>query len=89
LDDDDDPSLFEAELAMLEEVEADQRNEALEMGDGPEAQTTSVRWSRPSVPPFDPLRDALVFQQLDVDSYTGKSVFPELPQSSHSQFGTL
>jgi len=58
---------FEAELAMLDEVEADMRS----VGEGPEAVSTSTRWSRPPVPSFDPATDALVFQQFDVDFHTG------------------
>ena len=58
---------FEAELAMLDEVEADMRS----VGEGPEAVSTSTRWSRPPVASFDPAADALVFQQFDVDYHTG------------------
>lgn len=69
---DDDDQGFEAELAMLEEVEAECRNDLEEVvGEGPEAQTTSMKWSRPKVPPFDPEVDSLVFQQLDVDYFVG------------------
>lgn len=41
------------------------------LGDGPETQKTSVKWARPDLPPIDPKKDAVVFQQLDVDHYTG------------------
>jgi len=58
---------FEAELAMLDEVEADMRS----VGEGPEAVLTSTRWSRPQVPSLDPATDALIFQQFDVDFHTG------------------
>ena len=58
---------FEAELAMLDEVEADLRS----VGEGPEAVLTSIRWSRPPVTTFDPATEALVFQQFDVDYHTG------------------
>jgi len=58
---------FEAELALLDEVEADIRS----VGEGPEAVSTSTRWSRPPVPSFDLATDALVFQQFDVDFHTG------------------
>ena len=77
--DDDDPSGFEAELAMLDEVEAEYRNDSEEMlvGDGPEAKVTSSKWSRPAVQHFDPMTESLIFQQLDVDSYTGELEFNE------------
>lgn len=74
--DDDDEQGFEAELAMLEEVEAECRNDMEEVvGEGPEAQTTSMKWSRPKVPPFDPEVDSLVFQQLDVDYFVGVLIY--------------
>jgi len=70
MDDDDDLDGdigFEAELALLDEVEADMRS----VGEGPEAVSTSTRWSRPLVPSFDRATDALVFQQFDIDYHTG------------------
>lgn len=72
MDMDDDDELdgdigFEAELAMLDEVEADMRS----VGEGPEAVSTSTRWSRPPVPSFDSATDALVFQQFDIDFHSG------------------
>jgi len=69
VDDDDemDDGGFEAELALLDEVEADMRT----IGEGPEAVATSTRWSRPPVPSFDSATDALVFQQFDIDFHTG------------------
>ena len=30
------------------------------------------KWSRPQVPRFDPAKDAIVFQQLEVDHYVGE-----------------
>ena len=41
-------------------------------GAGPEALSTSDRWSRPSVPIIDPQKEPLIFQQLDLDFYTGQ-----------------
>jgi len=75
VDDDDevdDEVGFEAELAMLDEVEADMRS----VGEGPETISTSTRWSRPPVQSFDPATDALVFQQFDVDVHTGIAMQP-------------
>jgi len=63
-----DGGLFEAELALLDELEADVMRT---VGDGPEAVATSTRWSRPLVPSFHPVTDALVFQQFDIDFHTG------------------
>jgi DNA polymerase delta subunit 1 len=41
------------------------------LGDGPENQQTSVKWARPDLPSINPKTDAVVFQQIDVDHYTG------------------
>lgn len=41
------------------------------LGEGPEIQRTSVKWARPDLPPTNPKTDAVVFQQVDVDHYTG------------------
>lgn len=77
---DEDDQGFEAELAMLEEVEEECRNNAEEVvgdgpeADGPEAKSSNAKWSRPSVPHFNPETDSLVFQQLDVAYYTGSPV---------------
>lgn len=30
------------------------------------------RWSRPSVPSINPSTDSIVFQQIDIDSYSGQ-----------------
>ncbi|KAL5007030.1 hypothetical protein ScPMuIL_015836 [Solemya velum] len=73
-EDDDDPSSFEAELALMNEFDAEMKMEfdSQEMDAGPENETTSSKWSRPPVGPIDPSKDTLAFQQLDVDFYVGK-----------------
>ena len=40
-------------------------------GQGPESLSTSTKWSRPELPPIDAKKDEIVFQQLEVDYYTG------------------
>lgn len=42
------------------------------VGDGPENQQTSQKWARPDLPVFNPKTDPVIFQQLDVDHYTGQ-----------------
>lgn len=32
----------------------------------------SSKWARPQVPAFDPAKEAIVFQQLEVDHYIGE-----------------
>lgn len=71
-DDDDDGGGFESELAAMELDEANsQLDREVALGDGPENQQTSVKWSRPDPPAMNPQSDALVFQQLDIDHYIG------------------
>lgn len=69
-DEEDYPSQFEADLAMMVDSEAMDVDVAL--GEGPEDQKTSQKWSRPDLPPINPKTDAVVFQQIDVDHYTGQ-----------------
>ncbi|XP_069687440.1 DNA polymerase delta catalytic subunit isoform X2 [Periplaneta americana] len=53
-----------------------------EVTKGPDIQQTSSKWSRPDPPPLDPRQDALIFQQLDIDHYTGSPV-AGMPGSQH------
>ena len=56
---------FEDELALFESAEME---EALR----------KQRWRRPSVSPFDPSTDPLIFQQIDIDHYIGEPI-PGMP----------
>lgn len=70
-DDDDDgemPYSFEDTLAGME-VEFDSPEI---IGEGPETQSTNMKWSRPNPPQINPKTDTLVFQQLDIDHYNGQ-----------------
>lgn len=42
-----------------------------EIGEGPETQNKFQKWSRPALPPLYPKKDPVVFQQIDIDHYTG------------------
>ncbi|GFR97478.1 DNA polymerase [Elysia marginata] len=76
-DDDEDPSQFEEELALLEEIEAEGRSQGHEMMDtdspGPEDNSAgfNASWARSPLPPIDPKKDAVAFQQLELDYYIG------------------
>lgn len=48
------------------------------VGEGPENQKTSVKWSRPDPPELKPERDAIIFQQIDIERYVGNPV-PGMP----------
>ncbi|KAM3963556.1 LOW QUALITY PROTEIN: DNA polymerase delta 1, catalytic subunit [Aphomia sociella] len=72
-DDDEDndmPYSFEEQLAGME-CEFDSQEY---IGEGPENQTTNMKWSRPPPPNLDPKKDKLVFQQLDIDHYHGQPI---------------
>nr|CAD7604923.1 unnamed protein product [Timema genevievae] len=71
-DSEDFPGSFEAELAYMDQLEAESNNTDSQglLGEGPESQETSVKWSRPTPPPLDPQRDPITFQQIDMDHYT-------------------
>nr|BAJ78743.1 DNA polymerase delta catalytic subunit [Phraortes illepidus] len=79
-DEDDYPGSFEADLAYMEQLEEEAfQTDGCELnGEGPETKVTSTRWSRPSPPILDPRKDSLVFQQIDLDHYTG-SPRPGMP----------
>lgn len=69
-EDEDYQTQFEAELAMMDNEEFDTD---VIMGDGPEhLRTSHVKWARPDLPPIDPKKDAVVFQQVDIDHYVGQ-----------------
>ncbi|XP_039280844.1 DNA polymerase delta catalytic subunit [Nilaparvata lugens] len=77
------PSSFEAELAIMDQMDVDSMETdslEIEKGQGPETVQTSEKWSRPKPPVIDPSKDKLIFQQLDVDHYTG-GVLPNMPGS--------
>lgn len=75
-DDDDEPMDFESELALMEELSEEQTEDTESQesiaGQGPETSCTSTRWARPALPPMDPDRQSLEFQQFDLDHYLGK-----------------
>ncbi|KAI8780966.1 DNA polymerase delta catalytic subunit [Biomphalaria glabrata] len=73
---DDFPSTFEDDLALMDSLEADRNDsEPMEVtGDGPEYQATSAKWARPPLPVIDSSEDKIVFQQIDLDYYVGSHV---------------
>ncbi|KAI1896276.1 hypothetical protein AGOR_G00093130 [Albula goreensis] len=77
---DDSPSLFEEELAMLDEAEMEAESREGQAGPDviPDADLFSAdlnpRWCRPVAPPLNPETDQLTFQQIDLDYYLGSAV---------------
>ena len=41
------------------------------IGEGPDAEMTTDKWSRPKMPQIDAEKDDLTFQQLDIDYFAG------------------
>lgn len=39
---------------------------------GPEQENTYSKWTRPPPPLLNPQKDTLIFQQIDIDHYSGK-----------------
>lgn len=74
----DEPSNFEEELALMEELEDEFRVDGTDsqesVGEGPESIVSNVKWSRPSPPAVNPAKDTLTFQQIDLDYYTGQPI---------------
>ncbi|CAG9096468.1 unnamed protein product [Plutella xylostella] len=70
-DDDDEemPSTFEEQLAVMEYNDFDSQGV---IGEGPENQSTNIKWSRPDPPDLKANMDKLIFQQLDIDHYNGE-----------------
>ncbi|XP_012279628.1 DNA polymerase delta catalytic subunit [Orussus abietinus] len=79
-DEDDYRGSFEAELATMDEMEDEIGNMSQIIGEGPEQENTSVKWNRPNPPDLNPAEDSLIFQQIDVDHYTGTAM-PGMPGS--------
>ncbi|XP_076387729.1 DNA polymerase delta 1, catalytic subunit isoform X3 [Megachile rotundata] len=79
-DDDDLPGSFEAELATMDEMEDDFGDMSQFIEEGPEQENTSSRWSRPPPPDLNPQKDALIFQQIEIDHYNGAPL-PGMPGS--------
>nr|BAJ78758.1 DNA polymerase delta catalytic subunit [Gynaikothrips ficorum] len=75
-EDDDAPGTFEDELAFM--VQNGDFDTDVLMGEGPDTHQTSNKWSRPALPSLRPSDDNLVFQQIDVDHYTGQPL-PGMP----------
>ncbi|XP_074872198.1 DNA polymerase delta catalytic subunit isoform X2 [Carettochelys insculpta] len=83
---DDGPSHFEEELALLHEVEAEM---ALEMRESQLAadmvplgslfsSVKNPKWQRPAPPKINPAQDTVCFQQVELDYYVGAPV-PGMP----------
>lgn len=85
-DDEDDylPANFEDELALMDENdEQPESQEFMEQELESREQQINPKWLRPPPPILDPSKNKLVFQQIDIDHYTG-SPLPGMPGSQLS-----
>ncbi|KAG5854660.1 DNA polymerase delta catalytic subunit-like [Anguilla anguilla] len=77
---DDSPSIFEEELAMLDEAEIEAESREGQAGHDviPDGDLFSAdlnpRWCRPLAPPLNVQTDRLTFQQMELDYYLGSAV---------------
>nr|XP_054761921.1 DNA polymerase delta catalytic subunit-like [Lytechinus pictus]XP_054761922.1 DNA polymerase delta catalytic subunit-like [Lytechinus pictus] len=85
---DQDPSVFEEELALMEQIESEMDSQGTNGsvgGPGPsvnnganlQRQQSTCRhpkWPRPPLAPIDPAKDSIVFQQIDLEHYIGSHI---------------
>ncbi|XP_045631159.1 DNA polymerase delta catalytic subunit [Ursus americanus] len=95
------PSQFEEELALMEEMEAEHRLQEQEeellqpdldgAADGQFSPTAvDARWLRPTPPSLNPQTEPLIFQQLEIDHYVGPAQpLPGAPPPSCSSVPVL
>ncbi|RWS07555.1 DNA polymerase delta catalytic subunit-like protein [Dinothrombium tinctorium] len=68
----DDEMDYENDLDIVEELmDVDDASQTVDRGPAPETVKTCEKWSRPDPESIDPEKDALIFQQIDIDHYTG------------------
>lgn len=71
-EDEDEGGSFAQDLANMEPWDNDMVGDYVPVvGQGPDTERTSIRWSRPDPPELEPNKQALIFQQIDIDHYTG------------------
>lgn len=78
-----DPSVFEEELALMEQIESEmdsQGTTGTNQGPSPPpsqgqgSQSKHSKWPRPAMPPINPAKDSIVFQQIDLEHYLGSHI---------------
>jgi len=72
-DDDDCPqSMFENDLAIMDEMDKEFELSQDMLGEGPDQEDSSALWSRPPMKAINPVTESLAFQQLTIDNYIGE-----------------
>lgn len=79
-DDDDDD--FGNDDPAFDDADHENKENAIELGQGPAYEATNVKWSRPDIPSINSSIDKLVFQQIDLDTYTDIDGIPNILDKS-------
>ncbi|CAF1084651.1 unnamed protein product [Adineta steineri] len=78
---DDDEDDFMDDPAF-DDADPENKENVIEIGQGPGYEITNVKWSRPDIPPINSATDKLVFQQIDLDTYTDTDGTPHILDKS-------
>ncbi|CAF1649783.1 unnamed protein product, partial [Adineta ricciae] len=54
----------------FDDADNENKENAVELGQGPAYEATHVKWSRPDIPTINASTDKIIFQQVDLDTYT-------------------
>ncbi|CAF4948344.1 unnamed protein product, partial [Rotaria sp. Silwood1] len=73
---DDDEEDFMNDDPAYDDADQENKENVIELGHGPAYEATNIKWSRPDIPSINPLTDNLVFQQIDLDTYTDSDGTP-------------
>ena len=74
---DDDEEDFGNDDPAFDDADQENKENAVELGQGPAYEATNVKWSRPDIPAIDPSTFKLVFQQIDLDTYADTDATPQ------------
>ncbi|CAF0793979.1 unnamed protein product [Didymodactylos carnosus] len=77
VDDDDDENENEID-SQYDDAEIENKENFLELGEGPAYEATNIKWSRPEIPSIDSTTYKLIFQQIDLDAYTDYNGIPTI-----------
>ncbi|CAF3586936.1 unnamed protein product, partial [Rotaria sp. Silwood2] len=79
---DDDEEDFMNDDPAYDDADPENKENAVELGQGPAYEATNIKWSRPDIPSINPSTDTLVFQQIDLDTYTDFDSTPHVLDKS-------
>ncbi|CAF0813289.1 unnamed protein product [Rotaria sordida] len=79
---DDDDEDFMNDDPAYDDADQENKENAVELGQGPAYEATNVKWSRPDIPSINCSTDKLIFQQIDLDTYTDSDGTPHILDKS-------